>query len=586
MEDIPATSLKSTSNDLHTDKSHLQDNITPSCGIKRGDSSALEEIPAHDRKRKQEAESEHMFADVVPFNYVTRLDDSSPSNTVTTAPCKPLRRKDKMTLHAGSTSPQTDSDSSCLKDTEQTSWTKSHETPAQASFHLILPFKNTKGTKILTSKPEPEKSNIEQTASLSIINKISLPQHGKKLFSRNSDQVDTDKGLTAQKAGINREPVQIRSVSGNTDKIGQVVVASEKSDMNIPSSNESEDAGDTAEGDTPPTHPIPRPRIRKRTSGSFPDDFLATDGTSQGSLKEETQSAKQAAPSSCSSTSTTLTSLGDHPFKVEEEMISVPLRRSRLTTDSSDRTLTPSHLPVPKPRAKKRLSDSFPGDVVISGSSPLIADNLHPESVHNNERAGSLVALPRAKKHLIATHSESTREAASHLEMEVSQRNPDEMTSGSTSLDSSVVSEVAFVSVQDKDDDTSQLEQEVLAAMQEEVLQPDSTETSEKALDEIIKGWTFTDEAAVKDQPEEISQLESEQASSQDDWLNVDDNKSSEPAEETLHKEMKDEDVDFEFVSVVVTAGCLEDQRSVHSVGVGAEHVSLAPFLLAVHCRN
>ncbi|XP_055361476.1 uncharacterized protein ehbp1l1a isoform X10 [Betta splendens] len=581
-EDISATSLKSTSNDLLTDQSQLkdvlQDNVSLSCGTKKADSSGLEEVQAHtdDHKHKQEVESVQIIADVVPSNHVKRTDDGLPPTTQKTAPCKPLRRKDKRTLHADSTCQQTDSDSSCFRDIEQSScsneWTKTHGTPAQASFHIIFPFKNTKGNKFPTSKPEPERSNVEQTA---------LPQRGKKLFPSKSGQVDMNKRLGEQNAGTNREPepVQISS-SGNMEKTKHSVVSSEILNMIITSSEKSEDLGDTAEGDKPPTHPIPRPRARKRVSGSFPDDFKATDSTSQASHKEEIRSAKQAAPSSISSTSTTSPwpPLGDQT-KTEEEIMNVPLRRSRLTTDSNvqpddnntpEDTLTSSHLPVPKPRVKKRLSDSFSCDVIIPGSlHPLLpdteADNLCPEE--QNEQSGLPVALPRARKHLSVIYSEFTAGNESHLEVEKSPEDTNstskETTKGSTSLDSSVVSEIGSVTVQDKDDETSQLEQEVLAAMLEEDLRPDSTEASEKALDEIIKDWTFTD-APVKDEQEDATQLASEQAnertsSSQDDWLNIDNNKGIEQVEENSQEEMKEEDVDFGFVSVV-TAGCLEDK--------------------------
>eukprot|EP00064_Thunnus_orientalis_P015361 superscaffoldBa00002836_g15413 len=46
-----------------------------------------------------------------------------------------------------------------------------------------------------------------------------------------------------------------------------------------------------------------------------------------------------------------------------------------------------------------------------------------------------------------------------------------------------------------------------------------------------------------------------------DDWLHVGDDKGSEPVEINSQKEMRDEELDFGFVTVDVAAGCLEEER-------------------------
>uniref|UniRef100_A0A8C4H990 EH domain-binding protein 1-like protein 1 n=1 Tax=Dicentrarchus labrax TaxID=13489 RepID=A0A8C4H990_DICLA len=165
---------------------------------------------------------------------------------------------------------------------------------------------------------------------------------------------------------------------------------------------------------------------------------------------------------------------------------------------------------------------------------------------HIYEPSSFPVPLPRAKKRLSATYSITTPpiDNVSSLEMESSQRNREdtsvtskETKEGSTALDSSVISEGGFVTIQGEDDVTSKLEREVLAAMREEFTQADSVEDNEKALDEIIDGWTFTDKP-VTDELEKAAEAMSEQAdiekvleaevdrslvstvaSSQDDWL-------------------------------------------------------------------
>lgn len=604
------------SDDLAT---QLTNDLTPSCGIKKGDSSVVQDTTTNtgDHKHKCETESVQISMDVIPPPQVKRQDHSLSPETQKIGLFKLLRKKDKKTECADSASLQTDIKSICSKDTEQTScteeWPKEHKTSVQESSHVSLPLKITKG---LTLKPKPEKSNVEQIGSLSIIKKIRLPQRGKKLSSSKSGKEDTDKDITAQNV-TNRESVKpINTVTGDMENIKHSADAGDTSieTINIASAQKyTRDTPEIAERDERTTHPIPRPRVRKRISGFIPDNFTATDSTSEAFHREEAQATKQDGQSSISSTSKELSvaqvckdflppSLGDQPSTAKEEMISVPLRRTRLTTDSSvqpedavtlEKTPRLSTLPVPKQRVKKHLSDSFSYNVAGSGSSSpfqpdTLADNLYPDTVQQNKQSGSPVPLPRAKKRLSATYSDTTPDNVFHLEMQLSQSNPEDSTvtgkeikKGSTSLNSNVMSEGGFVTVQGEYNVTSELEQEVLAAMQEEEFsQPDSSEGSEKALDEIIEDWTFTDKHVVKDEPEKTTETVWEQAnmkkileaevdrsfistfaSSQDDWLHVEDDKDSEPMEINLRKEMRDEDVEFGFVSVDVTAGCLEDQR-------------------------
>lgn len=570
--------------------------LTPFYGINKGESSIVQDTTeyAGDHKQKCETGPVHISLDVVPPPHVKRRDDSLPTETLKTALFKPLRRKDKK-MHADSAYQQTDTESVCLMDTKKPSsteeWFKKHNASVQASSHVILPLKPTKGTMIIKLKPEPEVANVKQTASFSLIKKIHLPQRGKTLSLSKSGKVD--KGIIAQNLETDREsvePVQTENTTtGDMEKIKHSSVASDTyvQMINISSDQKSDEASEIAERDKQPTHLLPRPRVRKRF---LPDEFMATDSTSEAFRREEAQAAKKDNQSSIPSTTTELSVaqeckdfpqpfLHDQPFTATEKMISVPLMTTRLTTDSSvqpedavtsEKTPRSSNLPVPKPRVKKCLSDSFPYVVTVSGlSPPTVADNLYP------------VALPRAKKRLSATYLDSTTDSVCHLEMELSHSNPEDSTVTSketkkepTSLDLSVISEGGFVTVQDEDEVLSKLEKEVLAAMQEEGPQPDSIESTEKALDENIEDWTFTDKP-VKDEPEKtVEQVNREKVleaevdrsltstvASKDDWLHVEANKDSEEMEMNLRNELRDEDVEFGFVSVDVTSGCLEDQR-------------------------
>ncbi|XP_037615260.1 uncharacterized protein ehbp1l1a isoform X4 [Sebastes umbrosus] len=531
-------------------------------------------------------------------------------------PSQPVGRKDQTTKpksnetdFVASASLHADTELVYSKDTEQTSctleWSKKDiDTSVQASSHVIPPSE-TKGIESITPKPAPEIFQVEQTASLSIIKKIRLPQRGKRLPSRRSGKIDSDKESV--------KPVQIDNTV--VEQIKQSIIAGDTSveTINITSSQNSEGVSEIAEAekDKQTALHIPRHRVRKGLSGSFPDDVTAMASTSKPSHGEEAQAARQGGPLSISSTTKELSKvqhskgspplpMGDQPSTSTEEVAPVKLR-SRLTIESSvqvEETPGATSLPVPKPRAKKRLSGSFPDATIISGTPPpclpdTVTDTTGEESVQQNEQSSLPVPLPRAKKRLSATYSDSTPpvDNAFPLEMELSQRNSEDTSAtrketkeGSTSLDSSMISEGGFVTIQGEDDAASELEREVLEAMgEEEFPQEDSVEDTEKApsrMDEIIEGWTFTEKPVVTDDSEKPAEAVFEQAdiekvlgaevdrclastvaSSQDDWLHVEDDKDGEPMEINSRKEMRDEELDFGFVSVDVDAGGLEEER-------------------------
>ncbi|XP_039996529.1 uncharacterized protein ehbp1l1a isoform X2 [Xiphias gladius] len=559
---------------------------------------------------------------------------NKPSRTATeTIPSQPVGRQHQTTKQhsqetVGSVSLQTETELGCSMDKERTycdlEWPKKDSnTSIQVSSDVISPSE-TKGNDSITVRPEPEILHVEQTAPLSIIKKICLLQHVKKLPSSKSRKIVRDKGMMAQTLKVaykeTLKPVQNDNTAmGNIEEIKQTKIASLTAfdKVSITSSHKSENAPEIveAERDKQTTYPIPRPRVRKRLSGSFPHGFRYTESTSQASCGEEAQTTIQGDPSSLSSTTKQLSMvqhnkdppplhLVDQPSTSKEEVAGVWLRISRVTIESSDevqdgdtlqKTPGPSSLPVPKPRVKKRLSDSFPDDVPISGSLPpcqsdTVADSIGHETVQQNEQSSLPLTLPRAKKRLSATYSHSTPPVDNllPLEMESSHRTPEDTSVTSkeakewlTLLDVSAISELGFVTIQGEDDVSSEVEQKVSAAMQEERFpQPDSVEETEKPLDEIIEGWTFTDKPVVSEDSEKVTEAVSEQddtekipepevykslasnvASSQDDWLHVQDDKDSEPMEITSRKEMRDDDLDFGFVSVDVAAGYLEDER-------------------------
>ncbi|CAK6968618.1 uncharacterized protein ehbp1l1a isoform X9 [Scomber scombrus] len=601
--------------------------------------------------QKAESESVQKPMDVVPPPRVKRRDGSLPPETSQkTAPFKPLRRKDSVTRDrsAPNTNDQEDlkaqvssalntSDPVPLQPCERSSDVSGALEPSQKSENLdqiateMIPSQSVDRedqTEQISHTPEwPKKDNIfvqvssdeippsetkgtesvkpkPETAYVSIIKKIGLPQRGRKLPLSKSGKIDSDKGITAQNLNVaNKESVkrdQIDTTMGDTEEIKQLNVADDTSVHMIKTSQKSE-----CEKDKKSTLPIPRPRVKKRLSGSFPDDFTATEKTSQAG--EEAEAARQAVPMELSAVQHNQDfppCLGLQPPTSGEKETAVKLRRSKLTIKSSgqvedhntsENTSGTSILLVPKPRVKKRFSGSFPDDTTVSGSPPSGLSDTEPDATghepfRQNEQPNLPVPLRRDKKRLSATYSDGTPPADNFLpvQTESSQRSTEdtwttsqETKEGSTSLDSSVISEGGFVTIQGEDCVASEVERDGLTVLGEEgFAQSDSVENTdtEKALDEITEGWTLTDKPGVTDDSEQATEAVSELAdiekvletevdisiastvtSVQDDWLHVEDVKGSEPME--IKKEMRDEELDFGFVTVDVAAGCVEEER-------------------------
>ncbi|XP_056882649.1 uncharacterized protein ehbp1l1a isoform X4 [Takifugu flavidus] len=256
---------------------------------------------------------------------------------------------------------------------------------------------------------------------------------------------------------------------------------------------------------------------------------------------------------------------GSQASLAKEETPRVILRRSKFDAesggqeeDTSERIPGRLHLPVPKPRVKKRLSGSFSDAFRVSDSPPQSVSD-------GSEQSGELglpVPLPRTKKRLSGAFSESLPPLEGSFQPEDTAASVKERTEGS-----GIVSE-GLVTLQGEQNVPSELEKEVLAAMMEEFPNLDSVQDAEKVVDEVSEGWTLTDKPDGSAPPEK--DLMSDQvlagtsggsdpivAFCQDDWLHVESGKDN-----MSKKEMKDEELDFGFVSVDVAAGSVTVQRS------------------------
>lgn len=557
------------------------------------------QLPSSKSEHAQEGqgESAQRPVNVTPPPRIKRRDGSLPPETPQkTAPCKPLRKKDTATREK-ITNDQQDLKSQVSSALETSDPDLGGERSSDISG----------GLEFLQNIEEPSKTTIEMIPSQTEETKQQslerdfvgiTPLQTKSAVQAHSELEDLKKDINTSEQFTSPlipplETKEIENIVPKTEpetaplsiikKIRlpkRIKVPSSK----ISSSQNSENPPEITDSkkDKQTTLPVPRPRVKKRFSGSFPDDFTATEKTCQevpSSVSPTTEESKDP-------------SLVTQPCTSTEEVAVVRLRRSRLPIEysgqvqdggTSQKTPEPSGLPVPKPRVKKRLSDSFPDDTVIA------TDVTGHETIQQSEQSSLPLPMPRPKKRLSATYSDGTPPVDSLLSVEIesSQRTSEDTSvtskdtkEGTVSLDSSVISEGGFVAIQGENV-ASEVEDEVLAAMQEDHFpRPTSVEATEKAEDEIIEGWTFTDKPVVSDDSEKVTEtipnqeyiekvlgaevdecLASTVASSQEDWLHVEDDKESEPVEITSKREMRDEELDFGFVSVDVAAGCLEDER-------------------------
>lgn len=255
---------------------------------------------------------------------------------------------------------------------------------------------------------------------------------------------------------------------------------------------------------------------------------------------------------------------GSQASLAKEETPRVILRRSKFDAESDGHVADPSeripgrlNLPVPKPRVKKRLSGSFSDAFTVSDSPPRPVSD-------GSEQVGELglpVPLPRTKKRLSGAFSESLPPLEGSFQPEDTAASVKERTEGS-----SIVSE-GFVTLQGEQNVPSELEMEVLAAMMEEFPNLDSVQDAETVVEEVSEGWTLTDKPDGSAHPEKDLIPDQVLAGTsggsdpivafcQDDWLHVESGKDN-----MSKKEMKDEELDFGFVSVDVAAGSVTVQR-------------------------
>lgn len=469
------------------------------------------------------------------------MNIDEPSQTPTELICsQPVEREDQTTKEQET---DTDGRSSSLTPPEMSKKDSDCQTSSE-----FPPDLSTKGRDAITPKPEPEPELhvVEETTPVSIIKKILLPQRSKKLSPSKPGNMDSEK-----------ESI-IPALTRNTQMdMGEMKQSQVDVMIKVTSSQKSEDTMSDVEMDQT-SQPVLRLPAKKPLGGSFPDDFRAMEAISlqpdvstpaqalgTGSHSPAPSSAVEAVIHQHGATNGSLPPLypADQPSASPEEAAApVRMRRSRQKVEEGE-----SSLPVPKPRVKKRLSGSFPDNL-----SDTVIDTTARGTFQQRDRSSSPVALPRHKERLGATCSDGTPPAdrlfPADMESSVSSQ---EVKEGSASLDSSVISE-GFVAIPGTDVVASELEQEVSVCLGE----MDFPQAEDISSDIVTEDWTFTDKPAPGH-----SERADAVSSAQDDWLHVEESKVSESMEGNWRKETRDEEADFDFVSVDVAAGCLEGER-------------------------
>nr|XP_046236323.1 uncharacterized protein ehbp1l1a isoform X12 [Scatophagus argus] len=533
--------------------------------------------------QKGDPESVPVSIDVVSLLRMKRIDGILPPEAPQrTGPCKPLRRKDSLNRD---TSVSKTNDQQNLKAQVGSSVKASGNIPPQSRQKSCY---SSHSLELLQSIDKSHQTATEMIPSQSVQRKGQTTIH----FVGNA-QADTEL--------VSSKETEQTSCSLEWPKKG-INMSVQSSSHVIPSSETKENESVTPNTElfradqTSPLSIIKKIRLPQRGK-RLPSSKSAKIGSDERiatqNLNVTNKESNLPADTTVDKTSaTSFPSKDASEMPDAEKMPPVKLRRSRLIVessvqaeygDTSEQTLRPSSLPVPKPRVKKRLSGLFPDEITISSSPPphlpgTVADTIALEPVQQNEQSNLPVPLPRVKKRLSATFSDSTPPVDNLFQLEIksSPRSPNESPKeGTASLDSSVISDGGFVTIQREDDFSSELEREVLAAMAEEFPQADT----EKGLDEIIEGWTFTDKLGVTDDLKKAAEPLSEQADfekvleaevhrslgpiafSQDDWLHVENDKHSEPLETKSRKEVGDEELDFGFVSVDVAGDSLKEER-------------------------
>lgn len=525
-DSVPSVFVKSERKDVAGETVVPQPNHSSSSST-RDSCCPLEGVHA---PQPQKVERVQIATNVVPPPRVKRRDGSLPPETAQkTTPSKILRGKE-----------------TCSPSTAHQKESQTPE-PCETVSHLLNIAQHEEKVYVCGSSAPESELNIwddQEPLSCSIIKKIGLHKR--------------DTRLPLSTHGKNVE-----------EKCKEEKVQTDNTQGGVSSSHETEDKERRL------VLLIPRPRVRKRLSGSITDDPTSVDGSSQPSFRRDVQDGADAEPSrEDQSKCLTPSPLSDKAPTLTTELTTVRLRRNGRPTgggvdlEDSSGTQGPSKPPVPKPRVKKRLSGSFPDNVNVTVSS-----SSHPETSDHDSFPPNQQSSKNLLRAVEPEEEESTSNNLFPQKTESPKRTPEGSTASSHEtkdrLLCSSVSKGDLVSAVDEGAEYEERQEVPTASVVEG--SPEKSD-AEKILDEI-GDWTFPENPVVTGESEKASEETCEMtdtervltaevdrpfissaASAHDDWLHVE-------VEKTSRKDMRDEEVDFGFVSVDVAAGCLQEDR-------------------------
>ncbi|KAJ3585238.1 hypothetical protein NHX12_013959 [Muraenolepis orangiensis] len=251
--------------------------------------------------------------------------------------------------------------------------------------------------------------------------------------------------------------------------------------------------------------PLPKPRIKKRLSGSFPDNFTPAGSSASSSMDKSSE-------------------------MLYDEIIQHGTEQSSIS------------LPIPMPRPKKRLSATYPD------STPP------PEAVvTDTESCGT-------KREVTSSYNQEATELSQSLESRTHSEEGFVTIPGSEYV-TSESDQGANETQVSSEVELPQLESDVLRVnpMEEDWTFTDTsagTQDVEMATEAVDDQGDQADKIVFEAEPEKG--FASTATAPQDDWLHLERMNESEPAEFILGQELGAEEVDFCLVSV--TAGDLEEE--------------------------
>nr|XP_015813592.2 uncharacterized protein ehbp1l1a isoform X10 [Nothobranchius furzeri] len=394
--------------------------------------------------------------------------------------------------------------------------------------HFIHSQIGSQTVKEMKSIPSRLNAEIKQ-APLSIIKKIHLPKLA--IGGNTRDKTTVQNVNVSYKESV--QPIQrYNTTVAGLEKEKQPAVGT---CFDSSTTQEAEDVTEEVEKTKQTTYPVPRPRTKKNLRGSFTDVCTSSERTSHASHSEVAQKEEDGLRLSTSS------SVGEHSKDLHSstespvftEWIGAELKRQR-----------PSSMTEQKEKVKK--------NVFTSSSLQLEdkADTVSPTAA-KEKQSEFVVPSQRTKRHL-----RPVQVPLANRENEMAQTNPDDTTKEySADVDSCLNSEGCRYSA--KREVVSQLERDVIEAMQEVLPQSHCPRDPVQVLDKITESWTTTDEPKITIEKDDVGRvLELDMSgcvsveSSQDNWLYVEYVSDIDPIEMNTRKEVTDEDFDFGFVSV------------------------------------